>query len=184
MAPPYDSGAFRMQFIVSSDIKSFSRPAAPINLKAASGMVLGPCGLMFASRTTSLLLCSWWSCMYGSRRRRRRRRGAAATLCQSATRPVTVSNPLVVSSIDRDRQKRLRTRQARGWMCSCPNLDLVFPALVSEPIPLGLYDFYDDHDNVSEEVLVTVFALFPGSLYPIPSGKGRLADPGYRQGDK
>ena len=50
--------------------------------------------------------------------------------------------------------------------------------------PLGLYDLYDDHDNVSEEVLVTDFALFTGSLSPIPSGKGRLADPGYRQGDK
>jgi len=50
--------------------------------------------------------------------------------------------------------------------------------------PFGLYDLYDEYDDVGEEALETDFALFTGSPHPIPSGKGRLADPGYRQGDK
>jgi hypothetical protein len=54
---------------------------------------------------------------------------------------------------------------------SRPSLDLVFPALVCQPILHGLYDLYDEYDNTSDEVLVTDVALFTGSPHPIRSGK-------------
>jgi len=55
-------------------------------------------------------------------------------------------------------------------------LDLVFPALVCQPIPGGLYDLYDEYGNDGEQVLVTEFALFTGSPRPICFTRTNAAD--------
>lgn len=60
------------------------------------------------------------------------------------------------------------------WFRACPNLDLIFPALVCQPIRGGLYDLYDEYDNDGADVLVTDFCAVYGfaasDLLPVNKG--------------